>query len=495
MKKNFLIKKFFQNSLKNLKSKKIFYKYNKKSYSYKDLNNFYIRFLNYISHFSNSRKKIATIAEKNFEMYSSIVSIILSKNIWIPINPNLPKKRIENILKECQPDFLLVNDVNEKNNLYLKKFCRNKEIILTDFKKIKKSAVTKKKFNEKKIDDNDISMIFFTSGSTGDPKGVLINYRGFLSSLFEQDRIIFKNKKNLIFGDYHDPSFIISLNILLLCFFTKSTIVPAINPYDSFLPINHLKENKINVLITVPSTLIRLKNYLKANKISNIFEIIIMCGEPFYLDLYKFILEKINSKNVFNCYGSTELSPWVFSHKCKKSDIKTFNKFKLIPIGKPFRYTKTLIKKNELLISGKMLSSGYLNKNENKEKFVKTQNIFWYKTGDLSEIYKNQFIVKGRKDRVVKIKGFRVDLTEIEKFLRDIEKIQNAVCLVKEKNKEKNIICLIQSENKISIDKIIFYLNKHIPFYMIPKKFYFIKKFPLNKSGKLDRKNILKLYQ
>ena len=40
-----------------------------------------------------------------------------------------------------------------------------------------------------------------------------------------------------------------------------------------------------------------------------------------------------------------------------------------------------------------------------------------------------------------------------------------------------------------------FYLNKHIPFYMIPKKFYFIKKFPLNKSGKLDRKNILKLYQ
>ena len=81
MNKNFLIKKFFQNSLKNLKSKNIFYRYNKKSYSYKDLNSFYIRFLNHISNFSNSRKKIATIAEKNFEMYSSIISIILSKNI------------------------------------------------------------------------------------------------------------------------------------------------------------------------------------------------------------------------------------------------------------------------------------------------------------------------------------------------------------------------------------------------------------------------------
>ena len=109
-------------------------------------------------------------------------------------------------------------------------------------------------------------MIFFTSGSTGEPKGVIINYKGFLNSLYEQERIIYKNEKNLIFGDYHDPSFVISLTILFACFLTKSTISPGVNSYESFLPINHIKQNKINVLITVPSTLLRLKNYLKNEK-------------------------------------------------------------------------------------------------------------------------------------------------------------------------------------------------------------------------------------
>ena len=65
-----------------------------------------------------------------------------------------------------------------------------------------------------------------------------------------------------------------------------------------------------------------------------------------------------------------------------------------------------------------MLASGYLKKDETAEKFIKINNVTWYKTGDLAEIYKNHFIIKGRKDRVVKIKGYRIDLTEIEKFLR-----------------------------------------------------------------------------
>ena len=494
MKKNYLIQKFFRISFNNLKSKNFFYKYKNKNLTYNDLNNFYLKFINCIHKFCYKRKKIAIISEKNFEMYSSIISTILSKNIWIPINPKLPKKRIEKILKECRPDFIIVNKIEEVKYLKLITYCKKNNISLIDFIKIKKTKIKKEIIPDKKISNEDISMIFFTSGSTGDPKGVLINYRGFLNSLFEQERIIFKNKKNLIFGDYHDSSFVISLNILLLCFFTKNTIVPAINLYDSFLPITHLKKYKINVLITVPSTMIRLKNYLKNNKVENKFQIIIMCGEPFYLDLYKFILDKFNSKNIFNCYGSTELSPWVFSHLCKKSNLKTFDKYKLMPIGKPFRYTKTLTVKNELLISGKMLSSGYLNKHENKEKFTKINNIFYYKTGDLSEVFNNYYLVKGRKDRVVKIKGYRVDLTEVEKFLRDIKGILNVICLLKEYNKEKFIICLIQSEMKISLEVVISYLKKNIPFYMIPKKFYFLKKFPLNKNGKIDRRKILKLY-
>ena len=489
-----MIQKFFEQSFKNLKSNKLFYKYKNKKFKYTDLKKFYNKFSNFLLKFEKKRKKIVIISENSFEMYACIISVILTRNIWIPINVNLPSNRMIKILDQCKPDSIIVDHSENKKYFFLKNFCKKKKIIFTDFLKIQNFSTVYILKKEVKIKYSDTAMIFFTSGSTGEPKGVIINYKGFLNCLFEQKRIFYKNKNNLIFGDYHDPSFVISLTILLPCFFTKNIISPAINPYESFLPINHIKQNKVNVLITVPSTMIRLRKYLKDDRILHQFKLIIMCGEPFYLDLYKFMLEKINSKEIFNCYGSTELSPWIFSHKCKKKDLKIFDKFQLVPIGKPFKYTKTLLKKNELLISGKMLASGYLKKDETAEKFIKINNVTWYKTGDLAEIYKNHFIIKGRKDRVVKIKGYRIDLTEIEKFLRDIESIQNVICFVKEENKEQFIACVIQSDKKIFTDKLVTHLKKNIPSYMIPKQFHFLKKFPINKSGKLDRKRIFKKY-
>ena len=95
---------------------------------------------------------------------------------------------------------------------------------------------------------------------------------------------------------------------------------------------------------------------------------------------------------------------------------------------------------------------------------------------------------------MVKIKGYRIDLTEIEKFLRDINTVQNVICFVKENGDKKSISCIIQCDKKISIDMLITHLKKHVPFYMIPKEFNFLKKFSINKSGKIDRKNIIKLY-
>ena len=254
-----MIKNFFKQSFKNLESKKIFYKYYDECYTYSDLKEYYNKFLNFITFFKKERKKIIIISEKSFEMYACILSVILSKNIWIPININLPKNRIKKILKECEADFVIVDQSDSKKYSFIKSFCNKKNIIFTDFFKIRKIKTRRLASKIINIKDTDTSMIFFTSGSTGEPKGVIINYKGFLNSLYEQERIIYKNEKNLIFGDYHDPSFVISLNILFACFLTKSTISPGVNPYESFLPINHIKQNKINVLITVPSTLLRLK--------------------------------------------------------------------------------------------------------------------------------------------------------------------------------------------------------------------------------------------
>ena len=90
-----------------------------------------------------------------------------------------------------------------------------------------------------------------------------------------------------------------------------------------------------------------------------------------------------------------------------------------------------------------MVSLGYLEQKDNKKNFKKIDGKLWYKTGDIVTKINNYFIIKGRVDRIVKIKGYRVDLTEVEKYLKDHNDIDNAVCFLKKDilsdDKGKNI--------------------------------------------------------
>ena len=91
--------------------------------------------------------------------------------------------------------------------------------------------------------------------------------------------------------------------------------------------------------------------------------------------------------SLYNCYGSTELSPWAFSYKYNSSDRGAIEKMLQLPIGSPFKGIKVLKNKNgEMLISGNILSDGYLNRNQNRNKFINYKKINFYNTGDLFKI-------------------------------------------------------------------------------------------------------------
>ena len=130
MKSSPLIKKFFDKSFQNLNTSKIFYKYGNITFSYKNLKEFYYKFLNFFDNNPIERKKIVIISEKNYEMYSAIISVVLSKNIWIPINPKLPKNRIENILKVSKPDVLIFNNIKQAKELNIYKFLKKEKYFL-----------------------------------------------------------------------------------------------------------------------------------------------------------------------------------------------------------------------------------------------------------------------------------------------------------------------------------------------------------------------------
>ena len=257
-----------------------------------------------------------------------------------------------------------------------------------------------------------------------------------------------------------------------------------------------LKKNQVNVLVAVPSTIQRIKIYYDKKKINHQFNTIIMTGEPFYLNVLKYLFDYLKSKKIFNCYGGTEMGNWVYYHECKKTDLFNYKSLNLVPIGKPFSDVKTKILNKELVVTGPMITLGYVNNELNYRKFIFGKKNSTFFTGDLVKKINNNLICIGRKDYQVKIRGYRIEIPFVEAKLRSIKLIDQCIVIEKKsKNYDNYLMAIIKTTDKnITVNHINELLKKELVSYMIPSKIILVKNIPLNSNGKIDRKKIAKDY-
>jgi acyl-CoA synthetase (AMP-forming)/AMP-acid ligase II len=228
-------------------------------------------------------------------MYSSIFPILISGATWIPVSINLPASKIKLILQKLKPDLFLYDFDNKEVVKLFSEFGAK----CIHYKTIHKFE--KKKINIankiKKLNFTSTAFIYFTSGSTGEPKGIKISHKNIISDVFEQKRHLYKNVKNLkklIFADYYDTAFSIFFDIYFPAIFFSSAISPALTKSDKFLIYYHYKKNNINTLHLVPSSLERIKDLLIKNNIKLVGDYLFFMGEKLYLKLLKFVF--LNTK-------------------------------------------------------------------------------------------------------------------------------------------------------------------------------------------------------
>jgi long-chain acyl-CoA synthetase len=446
------------------------------------------KFHNYLNALKiKQNQKIAILFDNSPLLILFYLLIPGSFRVFVPLNPNSGNKEIEYILSLTRPALLIFEEklsFKIKNTNIKKIKIKDQNFFLNELQKIQ--IKNKINFNKK----NTIAQILFTSGSTGNPKGVPTSHENIISNLKGIiNRLIFPGKnKNFLSCTplFHNSGQTVPTLTPLALGSTTSTI-PPLQGLGNFVDI--CNKYNINYTLLMPTHINYLNSLNKKKKFKNM-NFICVGGAKLEKKNQIDFEKKFNTK-IYTDYGLTETSSIAASEGplC----------YKYGSVGKPLYNNKILVKKfknkeyGEILIKGKnVFNKYYKNKNETKKKLI---NNFLY-TGDIGWVDNDGFLfIKDRVDSMINVSGENIYPSEIEKYTNNFFNIKLSVLLSIKDPITDNKLCLIyESKNGkiINDNKIIYFLSKKIAKFKIPKHFYEIKQIGLSEIPKAPNRKILR---
>ncbi len=495
-----------------------------KEYTYKTLKNdsdFFAKYiLNYQNTDSNSNRiqvdnrLIGILSEKGYKQVVSVLSTLKSGRGYLPLNGEWPVSRINEILNSAKVKTLLISkyfynkkDVKNLLDSNYQVFIIEEVLIASARNNLLQNPL--KDVVLPKVSASDIAYVIFTSGSTGTPKGVTISHSGALNTIYAINQKFDVTSQDKVLA-LSELSFDLSVyDIFGLLIEGGTVVLPAQNEVKNpthwaylFSKYNITIWNSVPQLAGLFVEELQNKQYMVKS-----VRLFLLSGDWIPINLSDSIKDSCHMAEVISLGGATEASIWSVWYK-----IDLIKKhWSSIPYGMPMPNQSLYILNSydeicpigavgEIHIGGMGIALDYWQDPERTEKSFIIHNDFkrLYKTGDIGRWNKEGYIeILGRKDEQIKINGYRIELGEIESAISEYEGVKHAIVLAKEpvnssdeEAASKYLVGYYVSDTSLNEKKILSFLQKKLPEYMIPKALVYLAHLPLTVNGKVDRKSL-----
>lgn len=442
----------------------------------------------------------------------TLLAIYKAGGILVPIPIDCPIYRVKSIIRQTQAELI----ITEKDVLYNIKSINPELIQTTTLEYVMESRTNSR--------SESLAYIMFTSGSTGEPKGIMVNQKSVINIAYACYKRFFGWTKETCIYDLQnnvaesmtiailaDFSFDPSIVQLFMGLFFGNCVVPVPDGIkrSQWQLSSYLSQMQVDCMDITPSHLKHILSFYD-NGPKDLFlpKFIVSVGEPLTIELLKWLKKFDTTDLVINAYGPTEICVYCTakSYKvsaCEKLTSVTLGKaldgyeiYILDADGKEVNVGET----GEICVASPFISLGYIGKDElTKKSFVRLPLIsryMIYRTNDLG--FKDddgEILCRGRADDQIKIAGHRIEIGEIEEVIKAHTSIKNIKVLVSQSQvEEKKLITFYTGQKQV--DKyFVNLLKEYLPTAMIPKTYIYIDEIPLNANGKIDRKKLLEFHE
>ncbi|KAJ3140413.1 hypothetical protein HK100_009844 [Physocladia obscura] len=436
---------------------------------------------------------IALCMDRGADMIIAILATWKANAAYVPLDPDLPTTRLVNLMQQVQPPIIIssVSCEDQVSALLTQSDSNAKHIMLNSAYWSQNRQINEVEPINSAINSNHPAYVLFTSGSTGEPKGVVVSHQAVINSMVGNCPVYKVNSESrlLQMASYtFDPS------VADICTAFASVATLIIFPKEKVFG-----DLKATIQLSNPTHLLSTPTVIGTLSAHDIPAglTIFVGGEP----LTKAIVQEFSEKVILmNLYGPTEATVNISGQRMFKHTPPNM-------IGKPVENVRAYVFDEflnmvpdgivgELYLGGNQLATEYYKRKDLteaaffKDPYVVNERI--YKTGDLVRRYPNgELEYMGRKDTQIKIRGQRIELGEIVNVLNNHSIVKEAVVIHVKREFQDHLIAFVVLKIEIS-DKLLaeikLFLMDKLPQYMVPRVLIPVDRIPRTTSGKTDDK-------